>query len=233
MKKLSNKEFADDIKTYLVSSHDFYRNKVPEMRVLAKRLHEEYSLKEFYKVFNKMWNSKYHGETSLAIYTLRLYSDEFNLATWRFLKSKLMSIKSFDQADSIGKIIGEILIKHPASMKREVIKLSKSKNLWLVRLALASSIPLIRKGDFKLGMKFVEDFIDVKEKYIQECVGIILREIGNKKPEVAKRFILKHIHMNHIVFKEATATTKLKELRKLRKIKKLGKGKRGFFSWRR
>ena len=60
-----------------------------EIRTLAKRLHEEHSLKEFYSIFNKLWKSGYHEEMSLALYTLQLYENGFDLKTWKFLKPKL------------------------------------------------------------------------------------------------------------------------------------------------
>jgi hypothetical protein len=49
LKKLGNKQFFEDIKKYIKSSHSFYESRVPELKVLANRLHEEYDLKEFYK----------------------------------------------------------------------------------------------------------------------------------------------------------------------------------------
>ena len=50
LKKLGNKQFTEDIKKYIKSSHEFYEKRVPEMKVLAKRLHDEHSLKQFYKI---------------------------------------------------------------------------------------------------------------------------------------------------------------------------------------
>ena len=127
LKRLGNKELAGDIKSFIRTSHNFYSEKVPELKTLAKRLHEEHSLKGFYPVFNKLWKSGYQGEKSLAIYTLQLYKDEFNLATWRFMKLKLKDIKSWDQADTIAKeIIGNILLKQP-SLDKEILKLSDKK----------------------------------------------------------------------------------------------------------
>lgn len=230
LKRLSNKQFAEDIKRYIKSSHEFYGIKVPELRILAKRLHEEHSLEEFYKVFNRLWKSSYHEEISLAIYTLQLYKKDFDLRTWKFLKPKLKDMKSWDQVDSVASnIVGEIILKYPR-LEKEILKLSKSKNFWLRRIAIVSTLPSIRKGKIGLAMKLVEDYIEYKEDYIQKATGWILREVGNRKPGVAKKFILKHIHMPPITF--SYATEHMKELRKLRKLKKLSSDKRGFWFWR-
>ncbi len=230
LKRLSNKEFAGQIKKYIKSPYEFYGIHVPEIRTLAKRLYEEHSLKEFYSVFNKLWKSGYHEEMSLALYSLQLYEEDFDMSTWKFLKPKLKDIQSWDQIDAISTfIIGKILLKHPR-LEKELLKLSKNKNFWMKRIAIVSTLPRIKKGDIELTMKLAEKYIDEKEPYMQKATGWMLREAGKKKPEVVKKFVLKHIHMPAICFSYATERD-LKDLRKVRRLKKLSEDKRGFF-WR-
>lgn len=230
LKKLSNKQFAEDIKRYIKSTHEFYGARIPEIKVLAKRLHDEHDLKDFYKVFNRLWKTGYHGEMSLAIYTFQLYKDEFDFDTWRFLKSKLREMKSWDQIDSVSiNIIGEILLKYP-QLGKEILRLAKSKDIWLKRIALVSTLPLIKKGNIDFAIKLINLHLYSKEKPLQKIVGWILKEIGDKKPEIAKRYILKNINMPQTTFDYATEH--MKELRKLKQIKKLKTDKKGFLWWR-
>ncbi len=232
LKKLSNKQFAEDIKRYIKSPYEFYGIRVPELRTLAKRLHEEHEIKDFYKVFNKLWESGYHEEMSLAIYTLQLYKEEFDLHTWKFLKTKLPDMKTWDQIDIVGtNITGYILSKYP-KLEKEIIRMSKSKNMWMRRLAIVSTLPLIKKADIKLAMELAEHYVHDSEDYIQKATGWMLREAAKQKPEVVKRFVLKHIHMPAICFSYATERD-LKDLRKVRKLKRLSSDKRakGFLSW--
>ncbi len=218
LKRLSDREFAEDIKKYIRSSHDFYGTKVPELRVLAKRLYEEYDLKGFYKVFNKFWNSGYHEERSLAIYTLEMYKDEFDIWTWNFMKSKLKDIKSWDKVDSVSlNILGEILIRAP-SIEKEIILMARSKNIWYKRMALMVSIALVRNGDIKLAINLCEENLHSNEENIQKAVGMCLREIGIQKPAVARRYILKNIKMPEKIF--FIATENMKGIRKLRQTRK-------------
>lgn len=231
LKKLGNKQFTQDIKSFIRTSHDFYSERVPELRTLAKRLHEEHSLKSFYPIFNKLWRSGYQGEKSLAIYTFRLYKDEFDLTTWRFLKPKLKDIKSWDRIESISKdILGNILLKCP-SLDKEILKLARSKNLWFKKLAIGSTFPLIReKEDTKLAVHLCELYLEEVHEEIQNAIGETLREISIYKPEIAKKFILKHMMMRDETFK--IATENLKELRKIKKIKRLESGGSGWFFWK-
>ena len=84
---------------------------------------------------------------SLALYALQLYEDDFNIETWKFLKPKLKNIKSWDQIDAVSLfIIGKILLKYPR-FEKEIFKLSKSRDFWLRRIAIVSTLPRIKKGD--------------------------------------------------------------------------------------
>jgi len=219
LKKLSDKQFASDIKRYIKSPYEFYGVRVPEIRTMAKRLHEEHNLKEFYDIFDKLWKSGYHEEMSLALYALQLYEKEFDMKTWKFLKPRLKEIQTWDQIDAVSSfIIGKILLGYP-KLEKELLKLSKNENFWQRRIAIVSTLPRIKTGDIKLTMKLAEDYINDPEHYIQKATGWMLREAGKKEPEIVKKFILKHIYMPPITF--SYATEQMIDLRKVRRFKKL------------
>jgi len=117
LQKLDNRQFAQDIKQFITSNHEFYETKVPELKTLAKRLHKENTLKQFYRVFNKLWNSGYEKEKTLAIHTLHLYKKDFNTQTYKFLKLKLKKLKDPDKIKNINRILIQITKKHPELKK--------------------------------------------------------------------------------------------------------------------
>jgi len=231
LKKLENKQIIKDIKRYIDNSNSFYEDKTPEIKILAKRLHDEYKLNDFYKVFNKLWTSCIYRKKYLAIYALEFYKEDFNIKTWKFVKSKLKDIKSFDIADYISiNIIGDMIIKIP-KIKKELIKLSKKKNIWIKRVVIISLIRLIKKEKTDFILNILQDNINNKERRIQEAVGFVLKEMSQEKPSAVKKFILKNIHMPYMTLK--LATENMKELRKLRKIKKLDSTKSDkLFFWK-
>lgn len=219
LNKLNDKQFVEDIKKYIKSSHTFYETKIPELKVLAKRLHDEYTLEKFYKVFNKFWRSGYQEERSLAIQTLQLYKEEFNISTWKFLKTKLKDIKSWDKVDHVAiNLIGEILLRNRI-IESDILNMSKSKNIWFNRMAILSTIPLARNGEINLSMVMINMHLNSNNEYIQAATGILLKEISIEKKEFTKNFILKNSHMPITTFN--IATENMPELRKLRNIKKL------------
>ena len=218
LRRLNNDEFVEDIKNYLTSPYEFYGMKIPEIKTMAKRLHKEHLLKDYYRVFNNLWNSGRQEKRSLAIYALELYEDDFDLSTWRFLKPKLKEIKNIEKADEISiQIIGKILIKFP-KFENEIIKMSKSESFWIRRIAIVSTLPRIYLKDIKLTLNLADKYLNDREINVLNAVGWMLYEASKENSEKVKKFILKHKSMSDGVFMEATKG--MKELRKVKKIKK-------------
>jgi len=231
LKRLSNKQIEEDVKKYIKNSHDFYRENVPEIKVLAKKLHEKNSLKEFYSVFNRLWSSGYHNERSLALYALKLYKEDYNLRTWKFIKPILKELKNWDEIDYIAKeIVSEFILKYE-ELKPEIYKLSRKRNLWLRRLTVFSCLKLVNRGkleDIEFVLKILSEKVyDISEK-LQESAGLLLKELLKEKPKIGSNFILKHKDMSELVFK--IATEKIRESKKSKKKRSLKKDKRGFWS---
>ncbi|MDD5193534.1 MAG: DNA alkylation repair protein [Candidatus Nanoarchaeia archaeon] len=214
--RLNNRQCVDDIKKYISYSYDFYHTKVPEIIILAKKLHEEYELNDFYKVFNKLWKSNYHNSRVLAITALQFYKDDFNVETWNFLKPKLREIRGLDKVDSIGsEILGNILLRYP-ELEPQIINLAQNKNLRIRRMALVSTIPLIRQKEFRLAFILIKMNMNDIEEPTQKTVGLLLKEIGVQNPEILKRFLIKNDNLSGIAFNSATEN--IKSFRKLRQI---------------
>jgi hypothetical protein len=234
LKRLGHKEFEEDIKGFIKNTHKFYSSKIPEIKTLARKLHDEHSLEEFYKVFNKLWKSGYHNERVLAIKTLKLYKDDFDLDTWYAIKFKLKDIKDWDEIDEVSQnIVGNLILKFD-SVKKDVFNLSKKRDAYLRRMALVSSLPLIKEKDFDFSINLLEYYAFNKQEKIQEAVGLVLKEISKINKVVGKKLILKYINMKDIAFN--IATENMRDLRKVRKLKGLEEGKsnfdkKGLFSW--
>ena len=121
LKRLGHQEFEEDIKGFNSSSHRFFKEKVPEIKTMAKKMHEEHSLKQFYRVFNKLWNSGYEKERALAISALQLYGKDFDASTWKMLKPKIKEIKDDEQMKSVRDIL-ERIIKNCPELKKEICR---------------------------------------------------------------------------------------------------------------
>lgn len=216
LNKLSNENFIYDIKQFIRNNHNFYDKKNPEMKTLANRLHEEYILKNFYNIFNKLWKSGYHNERFLAVSALELYKKDYDKETWRFLIPKLNEIKDFDEAEKIGVIIGEMIIKYPV-LKREIYKIANKRNVYYRKIALSSCLPLIKIKDWNFIFGIIQNRINDREDNIKEFNGLLLNEIAKKNKTILRRFILRNMNMSNITFN--IISDNFKDLKKKRKIK--------------
>ena len=97
-------------------------------------------------------------------------------------------------------------------------------------MAIISMLPLIRDRNIRLSMKLLEMHVYSKEIHMQKAIGKILNEIEKINPEIARKFILKHMNMPNISFNYATEN--IRDLRKIKKAKSLKLNKRGFLFWR-
>ena len=189
------------------------------MKVMAEKIHDEHSLEEFYKVFNKLWHSGSNEDRSLAIHALELYNNDFDLRTWKFLKNKLNDIKSIDEAECIGKIISFFYIKY-SEFTNELLRLSQHKNIWVRRISLFCYYHIL-KNDIKdiTIISVIENNIHDKDRAMKMIITDILNKIGKLKEEALKRFILKNKDMPEDIF--LAITGKMKYLRKIRGLKRL------------
>lgn len=197
LNKLNNKDFLLDVKQFIKSSHNFYGKKNPEIKTLASRLHQEYELRNFYNVFNRLWNSGYHNERVLAICTLELYKEDYDKETWRFLIPKLKEIKGFDEAQNIGIIIGDLIIKYP-KLKIETLKVNNKKNAYYRKMALSACLPLIKNKDWDFIFKIIKSRIYDKENDIIEFNNFLLKEISKKNKGLVKKFVKKN-NINNLI----------------------------------
>ncbi len=228
LRTLEGKEFLGDVKQFIRGSHDFYRDKNPEIKVLAERLYDDHNISQFYRIFNRLWKSGYHNERVMAVYALRMYEEDYDKQTWKFLIPRLKEIKDFDEAERIGRIIGRIILKYP-ELKREVLKMSNRRNVYYRRIALATCFPLIKEKDWEYIFGLIGKRIEDREENIQEINGWILREISEKNKTIVKRFVLKNISMPQITFD--IVSEEITELKKARKFKKLDSRKVNGLSW--
>ena len=87
----------------------------------------------------------------------------------------------------------EIVGAHVRANSRSLLtKLARSKNLWERRIAMISTMPLVRDGEFSDALRIAEMLLDDRHDLIHKAVGWVLRELGDKDKAALVSFLQQH-----------------------------------------
>lgn len=112
-------------------------------------------------------------------------------------------INNWDLVDlSAPYILGRYLIKRA---DRSVLdRLSASPILWEQRIAVVSTLMLIRNNMFSDTIRLAEKFLTTRHGLMQKAVGWMLREVGKRDLELLKAFLEEHkTHMPRTMLRYA------------------------------
>jgi 3-methyladenine DNA glycosylase AlkD len=164
---------------------------VPDQRTIARK---------YFKVIS-------HGETELllrgvfheyrltAIFILvmkyeKSSSEKEKGAIIRLYLDNLDFINNWDLVDSSAcKLLGAWLFNRDKDL---LYQLADCDNLWKKRISIISTLYFIRNGYYEDTLKLAELFLNHDHDLIHKAVGWMLREIGNRDPEVEMEFLMKH-----------------------------------------
>lgn len=162
---------------------------VPATRKVAKKYRDT-----SYQVLDMLMESEWHECRLCALLILvEKYRKTPDDAVWFYL-THLNGINNWDLVDlSAPYILGDYLV---ATGTREILyDLAKSSVMWEQRIAVVSTLMLIRNGLFDDTLKLAEMFLDTKHDLMQKATGWMLREIGKRNQEILVEFLEKHRHV--------------------------------------
>lgn len=165
----------------------FYGLTVPQCRLIAKK-----QANLSFGGISKLIKSPYHEERFIALVILTLrFKDEDN-KVYHFYLNNLEKINNWDLVDvSAYKIIGKYLVLN-SSQRGVLYKLIKSNNLWHRRIAIVSTLSLIKEGNYDDILRLAKLSLNDKEDLIHKASGWMLREVGKKNEARLLNFLNKH-----------------------------------------
>jgi 3-methyladenine DNA glycosylase AlkD len=142
-------------------------------------------------VIEPMLRSRIHEERLVA---LLLLVDAFQRgeiadrrAIYQFYLAHTAWINNWDLVDtSAGQIVGGWL--HGRS-RAPLDRLARSASLWERRIAIIATFHFIRRGEFEDTFRIADILLDDPHDLIHKAVGWMLREVGNRNPEGARRYL--------------------------------------------
>lgn len=194
--------------------------RVPQLRQQVKEF-EAASL----ETIAKLLASPYHEERLFALFLLvRQFErggEGLREAIYNFYLDSTEFINNWDLVDSSAPlIVGGWL----ASRKRTPLyKLIESRSLWERRIAILSTLYFIRLNDYADTLSLCERVLNDKEDLIHKASGWMLREAGNREPEVLTGFLDEHaVVMPRTMLRYAIEKLTAKQRKHYRDLKQAG-----------
>lgn len=156
---------------------------VPDTRKVAKR-HKEMP----YEVLEMLLESEWHEVRLCALLILiEKYKSSPDDALVFYL-NHMKGINNWDLVDlSAPYILGSYLV---SSENREVLyNLAESANMWEQRIAVVSTLMLIRNGCYGDTVALAEKLLNAKHDLMQKAIGWMLREVGKRDENLLVGFL--------------------------------------------
>lgn len=161
---------------------------VPNTRKVAKN-HKDSP----YIVIEMLLESEWHECRLCALLMLiEKYRKEPDLVV-QFYLTHTKGINNWDLVDlSAPYILGDLL--KDKTDRNVLYDLAGSSVMWERRIAVVSTLMLIRHGQFDDTIRLAESLIDSKHDLMQKSIGWMLREVGKRDKGLLVQFIEKHKH---------------------------------------
>ena len=159
---------------------------VPNTRKVAR----EYASVSW-EVIEALLESEWHECRLCALLILVERYKKHPEETVRFYLENTRGINNWDLVDlSAPYILGRYLTQHE---DRSVLyALAGSENMWEQRIAVVSTLALIRDNLFDDTMKLAEKFMGTKHDLMQKATGWMLREVGKRDERTLTDFLDRH-----------------------------------------
>ena len=159
---------------------------VPETRKVAKAFKAV-----SYEVIEALLESEWH---ECRLCALLILIDKYKKApeeAVQFYLSHLKGINNWDLVDlSAPYILGDYLAGH--TDHSVLYDLAQSPVMWEQRIAVVSTLMLIRHGHFNDTIELAVMFLDTRHDLMQKAVGWMLREVGKRDKPLLVSFLNSH-----------------------------------------
>ena len=156
---------------------------VPDTRKVAKN-HNDVTWEVLEALLESEWHECRLCALVILVNRFKKQPDE----TLSFYLDHTKGVNNWDLVDlSAPYILGAYLVD---KSDREILYvLSASKNMWEQRIAIVSTLMLIRNGQFADTMKLAEGFLNIKHDLMQKATGWMIREVGKRDVGLLTEFL--------------------------------------------
>ncbi len=142
---------------------------------------------EAFRLLESPWHEVRLAGLLLLVHNYRKGDEMRRETVYRGYLARTERINNWDLVDlSAPGIVGEHLLNRERGRLQE---LAASSLLWDQRIAMISTLTLIRHGDFSETLKLAERFLTHRHDLMHKAVGWMLREIGKRDRPALTEFL--------------------------------------------
>ena len=162
---------------------------VPNTRLVAKQ-HKEESFEVMAELLQSEWHECRLCALLMLIECFKKSGEKEKKEIYDFYLTQTTRINNWDLVDlSAPYIVGEYL---KDKSREDLYRLADSTFLWDQRIAVVSTITLIRNGDFIDILRLSELLLHHKHDLMQKAIGWMLREMGKRDEDLLLQFLDKY-----------------------------------------
>lgn len=164
--------------------------RIPDLRALVKKA-DAVSLRESLTLLRSEW----HEERLMALLLMehRFEHSVEEPVRKEVVEAYLANIRWVNNWDLVDASAPSILGVWLLTRKRSVLgDLVRSENLWERRIAIVSTLTLIRSGEYRDTLRLTKGLLGDQEDLMHKACGWMLREVGKKDQAVLTTFLSQH-----------------------------------------
>lgn len=166
---------------------------VPNIRCVAKQF-RGLDFDTIGELLQSPWHEVRMCALIVLVDTFKREKGEGRTKVYHYYLSHTATINNWDLVDlSAPYIVGEYLLDKGADEREELYRLAKSRNLWEQRIAVVSTITLIRHGDFEDTFSLAALLINHPHDLMHKAIGWMLREVGKRNEPLLKTFLDQYV----------------------------------------
>jgi 3-methyladenine DNA glycosylase AlkD len=165
---------------------------VPNIRKVAKE-YRGTSLETVGELLLSPWHEVRMFGLLLLVDAFKRGGEEQRREIFSYYLAHTSGINNWDLVDlSAPYIVGAYLLDEGRMERQVLYRLADSGNLWEQRIAVVSTITLIRNNEFDETLKLAQLLMNHPHDLMHKAIGWMLREVGKKNETVLRSFLDAH-----------------------------------------
>lgn len=182
--------------SYLSSPVPVLGASVPTLRRLVtsfRKSHRDVDMRDVNRLAASLWQGDTFEEKAVAITLLEAHAKILDDASWRLLDTWAGEASGWGLCDWLG--LGPVarVVHARPDRYREVLRWTKSTNLWRRRIAAYAIRDFVFEGDLDKPFQVLERLLYDDEFWVQRAVGTWLRECWKKDRRRTETFLRAHV----------------------------------------